>query len=130
MTPMTPVTLTATAHPVALEVPRVIPDGEWYPVRKLDAIPRRLGGAQPPYPESARSRGVTGSIKVRLRVNALGEVEAVESVSAQPEGVLGVFDASVRAFLMAARYQPPQRDGRPVRAVIEERFRFTLNDDF
>ncbi len=67
---------------------------------------------------------------MRLRVNTLGEVEAVESVSAQPEGVLGVFDASVRAFFMAARYQPPQRDGRPVRAVIEERINFSLKDEF
>ena len=124
---MTPVTLTATAHSVVLEAPRVIPDSEWYPVRKLDAIPRRLGRAKPEYPESARSRGVTGSVQVRVRVNALGEIEAVEIVSAKPEGE---FDASVRALFMAARYQPPQRDGRPVRAVLEEQFRFTLNDDF
>ncbi len=115
------------AQPGVAEVPRFIPDGEYYPARKLDAIPRRLGSAQPKYPEAAQRRGVTGNLKVRLKVNALGEVETVEIVSAQPEGV---FDATVRAFFQLARYQPPQREGHPVRAVIEERVSFTLNDDF
>jgi len=50
----------------------------------------------------------------------------VEIVSAQPAGV---FEASVQAFFQMARYQPPQREGRPVRAVIEERVSFTLKDD-
>ncbi|MBM4189946.1 MAG: energy transducer TonB [Betaproteobacteria bacterium] len=114
------------AEPKVPDAPRFIHDDEWYPARKLDAVPRRLGVAQPKYPESAQRRGVTGSLKVRLRVNALGEVEAVEIVSAQPAGV---FEASVQAFFQVARYQPPQREGRPVRAVIEERVSFTLKDD-
>lgn len=116
--------MTAAQHPVA-EVPHIVPDTQWYPARKLDAVPRRLGMAQPRYPESAQRREVTGNLKVRLQVNALGEVESVEIVSARPEGV---FDATVLAFFKAARYQPPQRDGRPVRAIIEERVSFALND--
>ena len=126
--PTTPaVVLTATAPAGVSEVPRVIPDGEWYPVRKLDTLPKRLGKAVLVYPDSARRHGVTGSVKVKLQVNTLGEVEGVEIVSAQPEGV---FEDAARTFFKAARYQPPQREGRPVRAVIEERVSFTLRDDF
>ena len=118
---------TITALPDLVAKPTHVTDPEWYPARKLDAIPRRLGGKQPMYPESAQRRGVTGSVKVRLRVNTLGEVEAVEIISAQPEGV---FNESVQKFFLAARYQPPQREGRPVRTVIEERIMFTLKDEF
>ena len=125
--PASAVAMTAVAPPVVLAAPRVIADGEWYPVRKLDTIPKRLGKAEPVYPESARRRGSTGSVKVKLQVNALGEVEGVEIVSAQPEGV---FEDAARTFFKATRYQPPQRDGHPVRAVIEERVSFTLRDDF
>lgn len=124
--PSVPAAAMRVAEPKVPDAPRFIHDDEWYPARKLDAVPRRLGVAQPKYPESAQRRGVTGSLKVRLRVNALGEVEAVEIVSAQPAGV---FEASVQAFFQVARYQPPQREGRPVRAVIEERVSFTLKDD-
>ncbi len=119
--------MTAVQLPPVLEVPRIVQDAEWYPARKLDAVPRRLGGAQPKYPESAQRHGVTGILKVRMQVNTLGEVESVEIVSAQPEGV---FDAAVLAFFKTARYQPPQRDGRPVRAIIDERVSFVLNDAF
>lgn len=124
--PAATVAMTA-AQPRVQETPRVAPNSEWYPARKLDTLPKRLGKAVLVYPDSARRHGVTGSAKVRLRVNTLGEVEAVEVIAAQPEGV---FDATVRDFFKSARYNPPQRDGRPVRAIIEERVSFTLNDDF
>ncbi len=120
----------AVAETGVSEAARVLPDAVWYPVSKLDTIPKRLGTEKPPYPANAQQRGgvyMAGSVKVKLQVNALGEVEAVEIVSAQPEGV---FDATVQTFFKMARYQPPQREGRPVRAIIEERIRFVPPEEF
>jgi len=115
-----------SAVPVVLAAPRPIADAPWHPVAKLDAPPKHIDQTRLVYPSKAQREGVQGWVKARMQVNAQGVVEAVEIVATQPPGV---FDAAALAFFRQARYQPPLKDGQAVRAIIEERVRFTLNDD-
>jgi periplasmic protein TonB len=115
-----------SAVPVVLAAPRPIADAPWHPVAKLDAPPKHIDQTRLVYPSKAQREGVQGWVKARMQVNAQGVVEAVEIVAAQPPEV---FDAAALAFFRQARYQPPLKDGQAVRATIEERVRFTLNDD-
>lgn len=127
-------TQTATAKPVVQALPPSIQAAggqtrapEWYAVRQLDRPPQRLSRERPEYPWQAQRNGVHGSLKVRVWITALGNVERIEIIAAEPPGV---FEASVQKYFASMRYQPPQREGVPVRARIEERVTFRVTDGF
>ena len=109
--------LFAPPHPIA--------DTTWYSARQLDGVPRPLTDLQPPYPQQAHYEGVKGGVTVRMRIDARGEVDAVEVVASNPPGV---FDAAVLEHLKQTRFTPGQRNGTAVRVELTVRLRFELTD--
>lgn len=67
--------------------------------------------------------GVTGTVTVRLLVNAAGGVEQAHVVSATPPGV---FEASVLEAVRQWRFLPARRAGKAVAAWVVAPVRFDL----
>ena len=96
----------AAPRPVAGAAPG--PDPRYYSVAELDRLPLPLARLVP-------AAGVAGLARVALRIEADGRVSAVEVVAATSADAL---DPAARAALLAARFQPATRAGRPVRAEL------------
>lgn len=90
-------------------------DLTYYTARQLDAQPVPRGEIDPVYPPEADRLRQSGSVRVQVKVEADGRVSAVEVVESTPPGV---FDASAMEAFRAARFQPGQKAGRPVRALM------------
>jgi protein TonB len=74
---------------------------------------RPIGGYQvkPRYPESARRRGIEGTVLLKMRITAQGRVEDVQVVrsTGYPE-----LDESAIAAVRRWRFEPARRNGAPV----------------
>ena len=74
---------------------------------------RPIGGYQvkPRYPESARRRGIEGTVLLKMRITAQGRVEAVQVVrsAGYPE-----LDESAIEAVRRWRFEPARRNGEPV----------------
>jgi protein TonB len=98
-------------------------DTTWYEVRQLDVQPRVLGSVQPAYPGVARRRGVEGSVKLMLKIDEFGVVQAAAVEEGDPPGV---FDAAALEAFRQARFSPAKKNQRPVRALVYVRVVFRL----
>lgn len=132
-----PVTEAAEPAPVAAAAPQVaaeprreapglpldlplLADPRYYTARELDVQPVALRRLEPVYPPAAEARGVGGRVLVRLHLEADGSVSRIEVVSVAPIGVFGeLFRQATLEALHGARFRPAQRNGQPVRAVVE-----------
>lgn len=123
--PQTPPSSPAPAPVTALPSLPVAADLNWYSMRELDKPPRALSPIRPKYPALANSRGIEGNVKMRFRVDEFGRVEDAEVLEGSPPGV---FDEAALEALEKARFSPAQRNQRPVRALIEMRIGFKLED--
>jgi protein TonB len=101
--PASPVTITSSV------------DLTYYSAREVDVHPRALRTIEPDYPAEADRRKLSGTVRLQLKVEADGRVSDVEVVGSS---VPGMFDESaIRAF-RNARFEPAQKGGRPVRALV------------
>lgn len=105
----------------------VMIDANWYEARQLDVQPKAAAEIVPRYPPDAVTRGLQGSVKLRLRVDEFGLVREAEVEEGDPPGV---FDESALAAFRNARFVAAVKDGRPVRALIYIRVKYELNDDY
>lgn len=102
-----------------LDLP-LLADPRYYTARELDVQPIALRRLEPAYPPAAEARGVGGRVLVRLHLEADGSVSRIEVVSVAPAGVFGeLFRQATLEALRSARFRPAQRNGQPVRAVVE-----------
>ncbi|MCA1796939.1 MAG: TonB family protein [Geobacteraceae bacterium] len=77
------------------------------------------------YPLRAKRQGIEGWVKVALQVGMNGEVEAVEILEANPDGV---FEKSVTRGIRSWRFSPATVLGERVRARVVTTIRFELED--
>jgi TonB family protein len=105
--------------PAALPVP-VIPPYEKDP--PLDARVEPLLMVRPEYPDVARQAGVDGTVTVGAYVLADGSVADVRVVKS-----IAMLDAAAMAAVRRSRFEPPQRNGRPVPAWVTVPVVFTLH---
>jgi TonB family protein len=78
---------------------------------------------EPPFPDEAREAGLTeGVVVLRVTVDAEGQVSAAEVVEPQCHG----FDEAARQAALGHRFEPAQRDGKPVAVRILLRIEFRL----
>jgi protein TonB len=91
-------------------------DLTYYSARDVDVHPRALQEVIPVYPADADRRRVSGKLRLRLKLQADGRVSDIEVLSASPPGV---FDESALQAFRTARFAPAQKNGRPVRALVE-----------
>lgn len=90
-------------------------DLTYYGSRELDAPPRALRDILPDYPHEADRLRQSGKVRLQLKLEADGRVSNVEVLGADPPGM---FDESARKAFGAARFAPPLKGGRPVRALL------------
>ncbi len=88
----------------------------------VDAVPV-AGNAPPQYPRVARLRGLEGRVVVTAAVDPLGVV--VSSEIAETSG-FAMLDRAALEAVRRWRFEPAQRNGRPVRATISVPIIFTL----
>lgn len=75
------------------------------------------------YPRAARLRGVEGTTRVRLSIDATGRVAEVQILTSTPPGV---FDEASLRVGHAIRYRPAQAAGKPVASVQETTIAWTI----
>lgn len=126
-----PEAVAATSPSVAMPTPRqpsaaaainipLLADMRYYTARELDVQPSALRNPQPLYPARAEEQSVAGRVLVRLHLEADGSVSRIEIVSVAPGGAFGdMFRKSTLDSLGGVRFRPAQRNGQPVRAVVE-----------
>lgn len=103
----------------ALDVP-LLADTRYYTAKELDVQPSALRRPEPVYPARAEEQGVAGRVVIRLHLEADGGIGRVDVVSVTPGGAFGeMFRKATLDSLKGVRFRPAQRNGRPVRAVVE-----------
>jgi protein TonB len=88
----------------------------YYGEHDLDIQPQSLHQIEPIYPAEADRQGLSGEVHLRLKLEADGRVSDIEVLSAMPPGV---FDESALQAFRQARFSPAQKNGRPVRALVQ-----------
>lgn len=90
----------------------------------LDVPVRALVDRAPAYPETLRSAGISGSVRVRFVVDTSGraELSSVRVVESTHE----LFTRAVLASLRQARFTPGEVSGHRVRTLVERSFRFNI----
>lgn len=102
-----------------LDVPLLV-DARYYTAKELDVQPFALRRPQPVYPVRAEEQGVAGRVLIRLHLEADGDISRTEVVSVAPGGAFGeMFRKATLDSLAGIRFKPAQRNGQPVRAVVE-----------
>ncbi len=101
--PASPVTITSSV------------DLTYYSAREVDVHPRALRAIEPDYPVEADRNKLSGTVRLQLKVEADGRVSDVEVVNSTPPGAFD--ESAIRAF-RNARFEPAQKAGRPVRALV------------
>ena len=91
-------------------------DLTYYSAREVDVHPRALGKVEPIYPSIADRDRVSGKLLLQLKLQANGRVSDIEVLSASPPGV---FEESALQAFRQARFSPAQKNGRPVRALVQ-----------
>lgn len=91
-------------------------DLTYYSARDVDVHPRALHEVVPDYPTDADRQKLSGKVRLGLKLEADGRISDIELLSATPPGV---FDESALQAFRDARFSPAQKNGRPVRALVQ-----------
>ena len=110
LAPAEPASRPATPVAIASSV-----DLTYYSAHDLDELPRALREIVPDYPQDADRQRISGTVRLKLKLEADGRVMDAEVVSSMPPGVFD--DAAIKAF-RAGRFAPAMKNGRPVRSLI------------
>ena len=91
--------------------------------REATRDPRFARTFQPGYPPALEREGVTGTARVRVRIDRAGRVNAVEDLGATDPAF---FAATQRQALRYWRFRAATRDGEPVETSLVLTVRFEL----
>jgi TonB family protein len=90
--------------------------------REVEQKARILNKPEPTYTEAARQYGVSGTVVIRAVFSATGEVTDIRVVRKLPHGMTEQSIIAVRGI----RFQPAQKDGRPVSQYIQIEYNYNL----
>lgn len=99
--------------------------GDVYTVFQVDnAAEISVGSAVPQYPPDLLAKRVRGKVVVRFIVDSSGvaDVQSIEILDASAPQ----FEESVRAALPRMRFSPARLNGKRVRQLVEQPFRFDV----
>lgn len=116
--------LSSAGHGTALGTPMALPP-QVYAAAALDRPVQPLTQTPFIYPLRAKRKGIEGWVNVALQVGIEGNVEAVEVLEAQPEGM---FEESVVRSIRAWRFSPATVMGERVKTRVVTTIRFELED--
>ena len=103
----------ASSPSAGIELP-LIRDPTYYMPSQLDTIPT-LVFRSPDCPEAAAAQRINGQVRVLLLIDEFGVVNEASVIDAEPPGY---FEEVTLAAFRAARFSPPQREGRAVKMRI------------
>jgi TonB family protein len=96
-----------------------------YSVLQVDEMVERYeGSAAPVYPPELSARRVEGQVEAAYVVDTLGRVDTTTIRVMQSDDPR--FTQSVRTALGETLFRPAKRAGKPVRQLVQQRFRFKL----
>jgi TonB family protein len=104
--------------------PLYVPDTVFSVIQVDRIVERYPSSAAPVYPEELLASGTEGMVQATYVVDTLGQVDTTTIhvvYSDDPR-----FTASVVTSLGAARFSPALRQGRHVRQLVEQKFRFKI----
>lgn len=90
----------------------------------VDDVPKATYRPPLEYPSYARERGIGGEVWLKLLVDAQGDVEQVQLVSSNPEGV---FDQTALESVREWSFDPAKYKGKPVKVWVKQKISFNLN---
>ncbi|EFK08033.1 TonB-dependent receptor [delta proteobacterium NaphS2] len=93
---------------------------------EVDQKPAGIGVLKPPYPFSARRKGIEGYVTVRFLVDKTGKAREVKILDAKPPGI---FDRAVHKTVPRWRFKPGKKGGKSVDTWVKITIRFELGDD-
>jgi len=112
----------AVASPAVVATPPP-PPPDPPPVSAGEEAPKALSRVNPVYPEAAKEKGLQGKVYVELVVDEAGKVaDARVLKSTDP-----VFDAPSLEAVRQWTFEPPTKEGKPVRARFTVTLAFRLN---
>ena len=79
---------------------------------------------QPSYPENARTRGETGTVRLRIKVDISGQVSQVDILETSGSREL---DRATEAHYRLWRFRPAMREGQPIPGEVTTNMTWTLN---
>jgi TonB family protein len=90
--------------------------------------PTRLDGPQPEihYPALAKRLGIQAKVTARVLIDETGKARKAVIFRREPFHI-DLFDEAVRKNVMAARYAPPLKDGKPTAMWFDAPFNFVLD---
>ncbi|MBL6852521.1 MAG: energy transducer TonB [Alphaproteobacteria bacterium] len=106
--------------------PVVAPPSPAPPAPVAPTAARAVAGTHtiPPYPDTARRLGQSGTVQLVIALDANGAVQSVTVQSSS--GTISLDEAAVAWVREHWRYQPATRDGKPVASTVTAAVRFDL----
>lgn len=93
------------------------------PAGNVDREPVLTQDFKAPYPDEARRAGAFGTVRLRVLVNELGQVVAVEVLSGPGFGLNEAAREALKNFL----FRPALKAGQPVSTTIVHKYTFALD---
>lgn len=111
---------------LAVDIP-LAADSHYYAAKELDVPPRPLHKIEPLYPQEYERQGTVGHAVLEVRIEADGQVSDLKLAELFPMGH-DAFGREALAALRHARFVPARRDGQAVRAVLQVKVVFEMDD--
>jgi periplasmic protein TonB len=103
-------------------LPDAVAELDIFSIADLDSRPARIRTVMPEYPPELRADGVEGVVRLEVLIDERGNV-TVERVVSGPHPIL---IQNARIAVSRWQFEPPMKDGRPVRARYTQPIPFNL----
>jgi TonB family protein len=104
--------------------PVLVPDTAFSVLEVDEMVERYEGSAAPVYPRDLIATGTEGQVNATYVVDSAGRVDTTTIQVLQSDDPR--FTESVRTALAWMRFRPAKRAGKPVRQLVQQRFRFRI----
>ena len=94
-------------------------------LNEVDQPPRVLRALPPRYPFEAKQKGISGKVVLRFVVDANGNAQEPQVVSAKPPGV---FDEAALEAVVKYKFRPAKKGGKAVDCIVKLPIVFSLNE--
>jgi TonB family protein len=101
-----------------------VPDTAFSVLDVDETVERYDGSAAPVYPRDLLALGAEGAVDAIYVVDTTGRVDTTTIQVVESDDPR--FTESVRAALGGMRFRPARRDGKAVRQLVEQSFRFRI----
>jgi len=94
-----------------------------FELSQVDKAPKVIRQISPQYPFLAKRNNIEGRVVLRFIVDVNGDVVEPEVTDSEPEGV---FDEAAIEAILKYKFQPAEKDGKPVDCIVNAPMAFQL----